>query len=134
MDRSEVFRNPIAAAADGYLYTHEDGIEADGEPMAAFVESYDMELGSGDYLMRLRRFVPDFKSLTGMVDFSFRYRRYPAKTQRSKGPFRVSASTGKFNPRFRARQAAVRLESCTDVPSAWRLGTMRADVKMHGKR
>jgi hypothetical protein len=134
LDKSEVFRSPYAAGADGYLYGHESGITADGAPMAAYVESGDLEMGAGEEIVRLRGLVPDFERLTGVVKLSVKARRYPAGAQIAKGPRSIAVATELTRLRARGRQMAVRLESDASQASSWRLGTLRADVIPAGRR
>ena len=54
---------PIAAATDGYLYFHEDGLD-DGStnpasPIDSYVQSSAIDIGDGDQFMFLSRVLPD---------------------------------------------------------------------------
>src|SRR5262245_33227344 len=44
---------------DGQLYHHEKGEDDDTEPLAAWVESSDVDLQDGDRFMFVRRLIPD---------------------------------------------------------------------------
>ena len=77
----------------------------------------------------------------GNVNISLKSRYYPTDTQTTKGPFYLSTSTQRFNPRTRGRQVAVRVESNgydgvnNDATSEnWRLGTLRFEVQPDGMR
>jgi len=91
--------------------------------------------GDGEYLMKIRRFVPDFVSQTGNTQVTFLLRDFPNDTQASSalGPFTVSSSTKKVDTRARARAIALKIENTTTNQS-WKLGTFRLDVQPDGRR
>jgi hypothetical protein len=134
-DRSPVLEKAYAAGADGYLYQHETGADADGAAMRAFVESYDMEIPSaGEELMHVDQIIPDFLDLEGQVDLYLTGRKYPQDTNRiSKGPYPIVPGTRKVSTRIRARQIALRVESIT-TGDRWRFGTWRGRAGAHGRR
>jgi hypothetical protein len=91
--------------------------------------------GDGEYLMKIRRFVPDFLSQTGNTQVTFLLRDYPNDTQASSslGPFTVSSSTKKVDTRARARAVALKIANTTTNQS-WKLGTFRLDIQPDGRR
>ena len=91
--------------------------------------------GDGEYLMKIRRFVPDFISQTGNTEITFLLRDFPNDTQASSalGPFTVSSSTKKVDTRARARAVALKIANTTTNQS-WKLGTFRLDVQPDGRR
>jgi len=91
--------------------------------------------GDGEYLMKIRRFVPDFISQTGNTQITFLLRDFPNDTQASSalGPFTVSSSTKKVDTRARARAVALKIANTTTNQS-WKLGTFRLDVQPDGRR
>jgi len=91
--------------------------------------------GDGEYIMKIRRFVPDFISQTGNTQVTFLLRDYPNDTQTSSalGPFTVSSSTKKVDTRARARAIALKIANTTTNQS-WKLGTFRLDVQPDGRR
>ena len=91
--------------------------------------------GDGEYLMKIRRFVPDFVSQTGNTQVTFLLRDFPNDTQASSalGPFTVSSSTKKVDTRARARAVALKIANTTTNQS-WKLGTFRLDVQPDGRR
>lgn len=133
-DRSPVFNDPYAAGVDGRVYIHERGVDDDGQPMDAFLETYDMEIPeAGEYLMHVDKLIPDFLTLEGQVDIYLRGRKYPQSPQIQKGPYPVVPGTGKISARIRARQISLRMES-NRLGDKWRSGTLRARVRPHGRR
>ena len=121
-------------AGRAYMYSQEFGNDADGAAMTSYVESGDFVIPeAGEYLMSIKRFIPDFKNLAGTVNVTLKFRDYPASTQRTNGPFAVTTSTTKIDTRARGRQGALRIESSA-MGDDWRFGTYRADVRQDGMR
>ena len=121
-------------------YAHEVGNnEVDGlgnkTAIEAFIQSGDFDLGEGQNFMSIRRFVPDFKLLTGNAEITINLRRYPndASTSSPLGPFTVTSSTDKVDTRARSRFANLKIAN-TAVDENWRYGTFRADVQPDGMR
>ena len=116
------------------MYAQEFGNDADGSAMTSYVESGDFVIPeAGEYLMSIKRFIPDFKNLAGTVNVTLKFRDYPSSTQRTNGPFAITTSTTKVDTRARGRQGAVRIESSA-LGDVWRFGTYRADVRQDGMR
>ena len=91
--------------------------------------------GDGDFLMKIRRFIPDFISQTGNTQVTLQLRNFPNDTQASSslGPFTVSSSTQKVDTRARARAIALKIENTSSAQS-WKLGTFRLDIQPDGRR
>jgi len=121
-------------------YAHEIGnneVDSTGNKTAiiAFIESGDFDLGEGQMFMSIRRFIPDFKLLTGDAQITINLRRYPndASTSSPLGPFTVTSSTDKVNTRARSRFASIKVSN-TSTDQNWRYGTFRADIQPDGMR
>ena len=91
--------------------------------------------GDGEFIMKIRRFVPDFLSQTGNTQITLQLRNYPNDdySSSSLGPFTVSSSTTKVDTRARARAISVKIAN-TAVSQSWKLGTFRLDVQPDGRR
>ena len=91
--------------------------------------------GDGEYIMKIRRFIPDFISQTGDTRVTLNLRNYPNNTQSSSslGPFTISSSTDKVDTRARARAIALKIEN-TAANQSWKLGTFRLDIQPDGRR
>ena len=121
-------------------YAHEVGnneVSATGVKTAipAFIQSGDFNLGEGEVFISMRRFVPDFKLLTGDAQITINLRDYPADGAVSSplGPFTVNSSTDKIDTRARSRFASLKIAN-TSTDQNWRFGTFRADVQPDGMR
>ena len=135
----------IQGISDGgsRVFNHEIGtneVLADGTSNAipAFITSGDFDLdaqGDGEFFIKLRRFIPDFKYLNGNAKITITTRDYPAQTQGSSplGPFTINSSTDKVDTRARARLAAVKVEN-DGLNESWRFGQFRFDIQPDGRR
>lgn len=137
MDRTawsdaSTFPNNIGAGADNYLYSHEIGNDADGQPLVAYIESADMDIADGNEVMFVDRALPDL-TVSGTAHITFKSRKDALSSFTSKGPFDVTSSTSRINPRVRGRQLAIRVES-DGVGDNWRLGHTRVDMQPDGER
>jgi hypothetical protein len=91
--------------------------------------------GDGEFIMKIRRFIPDFISQTGNTQITLELRNYPNDSSASSalGPFTVSSSTQKIDTRARARAIALKIEN-TSTSQSWKLGTFRLDTQPDGRR
>ena len=91
--------------------------------------------GDGEFLMKIRRFVPDFVSQTGNTQITLNLKNYSNDTAASSslGPFTITSSTTKVDTRARARAVALKVEN-TGSGQDWKLGTFRLDVQSDGRR
>ena len=91
--------------------------------------------GDGEFIMKIRRFVPDFLSQTGNTQVTLQLRNYPndSRASSSLGPFTISSSTTKVDTRARARAISLKIAN-TAVSQSWKLGTFRLDVQPDGRR
>ena len=89
--------------------------------------------GDGEFIMKIRRFVPDFISQTGNTQVTLQLRNFPNDSQSSSalGPFTVTSSTQKVDTR--ARAVALKIEN-TSTSQDWKVGTFRLDVQPDGRR
>ena len=91
--------------------------------------------GDGEYIMKIRRIIPDFISQTGNTTITLLLRDYPnnAAVSSSLGPFTITTATDKVDTRARARSIALKISN-TAVSQDWKLGTFRLDIQPDGKR
>jgi len=115
--------------------------------IAAYVKSGDYDIseqglaGDGQLIMRVKRFIPDFKSLEGNAKITLYFRDYPANSESTPsttpplitGPFTITSSTDKVDTRVRGRQVSLKIENDA-VDETWRYGTLRLDIEAGGRR
>lgn len=118
-----------------YVYQHETGTDADGEPLSAFIESGYFDIQEGESMLLMRRFIPDFKNQVGDLTVRLLLRPFPqaSASPSSLDPYVISPNTQKVDTRARGRQVALRIES-DGLGSNWRYGTLRVDVQPDGMR
>ena len=104
----------------------------------AYIQSGDFSLhdqGDAEFLLKIRRFVPDFKVLTGNAKITLNLRNYPTdpSSSSSLGPFTINSSTDKVDTRARSRLMSIKIEN-DSINQNWRYGTMRLDLQPDGRR
>ena len=111
----------------------------------AFILSGDFEItnnnniadlaGDGEYMMSVKRFIPDYRYLSGNSKVTLFLNNYPSETavSSSLGPFTITTTTDKIDTRARARFVAIQISN-DGVGETWRYGTLRLDAKPDGRR
>ena len=91
--------------------------------------------GDGEYMMAVRRFIPDYKFLTGNSKVTIFVNDYPSQTATSSplGPFTITSSTTKVDTRARGRLVSIKISNDA-VGETWRYGTLRLDAQPDGRR
>ena len=117
------------------LYNQEDGKNGNGAAITAFVKSGYFDIGDGDQMLYMRRFVPDFKNQEGDLTVHLLLRPYPQSSAvpSSLDPYVITPTTDKVDTRARGRQISLRIESDA-IDTNWRFGTMRVDIQPDGLR
>jgi len=91
--------------------------------------------GDGEFIMSMKRFIPDFQVLTGNSKITLLLNDYPSNTASSSplGPFTITSSTDKVDTRARGRLLSIKIANDA-VGETWRYGTLRVDVQPDGRR
>jgi len=91
--------------------------------------------GDGEFMMKIRRVIPDFLSQTGDARVTLNLRDFPNDTSASStlGPFTITSGTQKIDTRARAREISLKVEN-TSTSQFWKLGTFRIDYQPDGRR
>ena len=91
--------------------------------------------GDGEFFMSVKRFIPDFKVLTGNSKITLLLNDYPNNTASSSplGPFTITSSTDKIDTRARGRLVSIKIEN-DSTGETWRYGTLRLDAQPDGRR
>jgi len=137
--------NPQAVGTDNVLMNHEYGVDADGSPMEAYIQSSDFDVGEGDKFMLTRRVIPDINfdgstAAVPAVDFMVKPRNFPGSTYQSDSfdtqpvvQTSVDVYTDQVWIRARARQMAIKVMS-NQLGVNWQLGSPRLDAREDGRR
>lgn len=106
----------------------------DGVAYESFVSSADFDLGTGDEIMFIDRYIPDFVfNSVGTVNMTLTAMRYPNLVGNVKGPYTITSTTSNVNLRARGRHATIRL-ACSTINSSWRAGRHRLNIQPDGHR
>jgi len=131
-------------------YEHETGLdqikEGTTSAITANIESGDFDIGmteggtadlrgDGEFMMKIRRVLPDFLSQTGDAVVTLNLKDFPNDTSASSslGPFTVNSSTQKIDTRARARSISLKVSN-SSTSQFWKLGTFRIDIQPDGRR
>lgn len=122
-----------ATAGRSLVYSHEVGTNAVDQPLPSFIQAGYYDLGEGDNMLFMKRFIPDFKEQQGNLVVNLLMRPYPQATASpsSLSPHTITPTTQKVDTRARGRQVSLRIES-TELNAKWRYGTLRIDVQPDG--
>jgi len=109
----------------------------------ASIESGDFDIGQspvpqqgdGEFMMKIRRIIPDFLTQTGDARVTLNLKNYPTDAQASSslGPFTTTTTTTKIDTRARARAISLKVDN-TGRTQHWKLGTFRLDIQPDGRR
>lgn len=135
LDRS-IFNTPYAISSDGTLYAHEQGKDADGDVLEAFIKSADFDLEDGQQLIFIDRIVPDIKLPENRnIEIRLFLKKYPnpnTKVQ-TKGPYFFDSTKDKISMRARARQMSVEYRS-NATGGDFEIGKFRFGIQPDGER
>ena len=138
LDRS-IKEFPIGASTDGYLYNHENGVDADGQPLTAYIESSPVDIQDGENFAFVRRLLPDISFLNSTsgadkeVTFTLKMENFPGTGYTQSYASSVTDSATQNHVRIRGRSVGLRLES-DNLGVTWRLGNPRIDIRQDGRR
>ncbi len=124
------------------LFEHEigtDQVNPDGSTTAltSFVQSFSFSLqkDQSEIFLAMRRFLPNFKVLTGNNNVTIAVSDFPATdaTATALSPFTITSTTTKVDTRARGRYASIKIEN-TGSGESWRFGTFQVDLQPDGRR
>ena len=122
-------------AGRSHLYNQEDGVDANGVAIDAYIYSGYFDLGDGDQMLLMQKFIPDFKNQVGELVVRLLLRAYPqaSAVASSLDPYTITPTTQFVSARARGRQIQLRIES-DELGGWWRYGTLRVDIQPDGLR
>ena len=115
------------------IYLHEQGNNADGQAMNAYLKSGAVQIGQGDDFSFVSKLIPDVQNQSGTLNLDFEFLRYPNDANAVTKSTSFTSGTEKVDLRGRGRQFTANIVSNT-TGTAWRLGTMRFDIQPDGRR
>jgi hypothetical protein len=140
-------KDHVIGCTDGTTtyFEHEKGLDEIKEgatnSIVANIQSGDFDIGNqglqgdGEFMMKIRRVLPDFLSQTGDSVVTLNLKDFPNDTAASSslGPFTVNNSTQKLDTRARARSISLKVSN-SSTSQFWKLGTFRLDIQPDGRR
>jgi len=124
------------------LFEHETGndqVNPDGSVTAltSFIQSFSFSLqpDQSEVFLAMRRFLPNFKVLTGNNQVTLSIKDFPSEddVETTLSPFIINSNTLKVDTRARGRYANIKIEN-TGVGESWRFGTFQVDIQPDGRR
>jgi hypothetical protein len=124
------------------FFEHEigtDQVNPDGSTTAltSFVRSFSFSLqpDQAEVFLAMRRFLPNFKVLTGNNQVTISVKDFPAESSSATAlsPFTITSSTTQVDTRARGRYANIKIEN-TGAGESWRFGTFQVDLQPDGRR
>jgi hypothetical protein len=121
------------------LFEHETGtdqVNPNGSvtTLTSFIQSFSFSLqpDQAEVFLAMRRFLPNFKVLTGNNQITLSIKDYPSQDdiETSLSPFTIDSSTLKVDTRARGRYANIKIEN-TGVGESWRFGTFQVDIQLN---
>jgi hypothetical protein len=154
---ADIRTNPTAATYTYNLVVHESGVDDNetgtAQPISAYVETSEFDVGDGNNFLFIRRVLPDI-TFRGSTNGTTPQATLTLKPMRNSGSgynnplseggnssagiVRIAQApieefTGQVFIRVRGRQFVMRLES-DKLGTAWQMGSMRVDAKIDGER
>ena len=119
--------------------TGTDQVNPDGGStiLTSFIQSFSFSLQAdqSEVFLAMRRFLPNFKVLTGNSQITVGVTDFPATDEVSSSfsPFTISSTTTKVDTRARGRYANLKIQN-TGAGEKWRFGTFQVDIQPDGRR
>jgi len=124
------------------LFEHESGtdqVNPNGSTttLTSFIESFSFSLqkDQSEVFLAMRRFLPNFKTLTGNSQVTISVKDFPADNSSASAlsPFTITSTTTKVDTRARGRYASIKIENI-GAGESWRFGTFQVDLQPDGRR
>ena len=119
--------------------TGTDQVNPDGGStiLTSFIQSFSFSLQAdqSEVFLAMRRFLPNFKVLTGNSQVTIGVTDFPATDEVSttNSPFTINSTTTKVDTRARGRYANLKIANI-GAGEKWRFGTFQVDIQPDGRR
>lgn len=122
-------------AGRALIYQQETGTDDVDLPLESLLTSGYFDIGDGDNMLLMSRFIPDFKDQVGNLTVRLLLRAFPQATASpsSLDPYTITPTTQKVDTRARGRQISITIEN-NELNATWRYGTLRVDLQPDGLR
>lgn len=125
---------PICANAAGFWFEHENGWTDNGTARGSlvFLESGPSELVPGERFVWLNQAINDESDAAARLRLTIKTKHTPESTEYTAGPYTLDAANGYTDVRAQGRAFKLRFEEVSS--GAWKLGKMRFNVRVGGRR
>jgi hypothetical protein len=122
-------------AGRALIYQHETGTDDVNLPLESLLTSGYFDIGDGDNMLLMSRFIPDFQDQVGNLTVRLLLRAFPQAlaSPSSLDPYIITPTTQKVDTRARGRQISITIEN-DELGATWRYGTLRVDLQPDGLR
>ena len=122
-------------AGRALIYQQETGTDDVNLPLESLLTSGYFDIGDGDNMLLMSRFIPDFKNQVGNLTIRLLLRAFPQAlaSPSSLDPYIITPTTTKVDTRARGRQISITIEN-DELGATWRYGTLRVDIAPDGLR
>jgi hypothetical protein len=146
---------PQAMNTAGWVYNQEDGVDADGAPLEAYISSGDIDIEDGEQFMLIRRIIPDINfvgstATNPQVKLTVQPHNFPGQlyatdnlegtgltktvtASRNQATAIIDQYTNQVFLRARGRQIKYKIAS-DGLGVQWQMGMPRIDARPDGKR
>jgi len=132
LDHGAATQKPVMTGSDEddggdqeeqYLYTHETGVDADGEPMDTLLLSGALRTDDRNRFVFIKKFVPNFKTLVGTTQLTLTAQKWQqSSVVITKGPYDIVSSTTFIGTKLRGGQFTVQYSNSQIGSNFW-IGT-----------
>lgn len=123
---------PLAVDVSGNIWLHEKGNDAGGGDLEWFIEAAPQYVDEAERHVLIRDIWPDVKDQVGNVFLTVKLRDYPQATDRTKGPFTLTANASKYDFLAQGRLASIRFSGSGETFA--RIGRPSFDAVATGQR
>lgn len=139
MDRTSwitagVYENPVAfSPTTTKAYWHEKSDTADGATLDWHLTTGKFNIGDGEQMMAVSRYIPDFQSQTGNITVTMSFYEWPRGDKFLAYSGTITPTTSELLPRHLGREATIKWEDGTNSRYA-RWGVQRLEIKPTGAK
>lgn len=124
---------PILAGADGYLYLHETGLDADGAAIDSWIQSAPTQIMEGNREFEVLGFSGDWGRQTGVVTVTFTASDGSGEATIDSGSVTMTPGTSTEDLRLAGRLISFMMRSNV-VGGDYRLGAFSFEIRVAGGR
>lgn len=133
IDDDQFLAFPVGTKTDGTIVIQEYGLNNSFEPMPYFLQTSDIDIAEGSYLMTVARMVFDFKRISGNHMMEITTKDFPQGAIVSTETIPFNRTTTDIDPRSTGRSVSFKMFS-NEMSTEFRLGKTRISAFPRGRR